>query len=56
MRADFLVSAPYVRALDLLMRALGTLDDLDEGVAAAQLSGVIDLVAARITEQSRCMH
>lgn len=56
MPANLLPPMPYIRALDLLTRALSTLDDLDEGIAAAQLSGVIDLVAARLGDQSRCTH
>ncbi len=56
MRADLLLSTPYLRTLDLLTRALGALDELGEGVAAAQLSGVIDMVAARISEESGCTH
>lgn len=47
---------PYFGALDLLTRALGMLDDLNEGLAAAQLSGVIDLVAARIGDDSLRTH
>lgn len=56
MPADLLPSTPYIRALDLLSRALSTLDDLDEGIAAAQLSSVIDIVAARIGEESHRTH
>lgn len=56
MSADPSLPVPYFGALDLLTRALGMLDDLNEGIAAAQLSGVIDLVAARIGDDGRRAH
>ncbi len=46
----------YAATLDLLTRALATLDSLDEGVAAAHLCSVIDLVAARLGEHSLSRH
>ena len=53
---DVSLPMPYIAALDHLTRALSTLDALNDGVAAAQLSGVIDLVMARIGDQSRLTH
>lgn len=49
-------SLPYAATLDLLTRALAALEDLDEGIAAARLCGVIDLVAARLGEHSLARH
>ena len=49
-------SLSYAATLDLLTRALATLDALDEGVAAAHLCSVIDLVAARLGDHSLSRH
>ncbi|MCP3734884.1 hypothetical protein M9979_08375 [Sphingomonas sp. RP10(2022)] len=50
------VSSQYFTTLTLLNQALDALDELGEGIAAAHLSSVIDLVAARIGEPSRSQH
>lgn len=47
---------PYILTLDLLTRALNTLDEMDEAIAAAHLSGVIDMVRERLGEQSLLTH
>lgn len=46
----------YFATLALLRDALSALDELGEGIAAAHLSSVIDLVAARIGETSTARH
>jgi hypothetical protein len=42
----------YLEALNLLDRALAILDRLDEGVAAAHLSSVIEAVQAAIASNA----
>jgi hypothetical protein len=42
----------YLEALDLLNRAMAILDHLDEGVAAAHLSSVIEAVQAAIASNA----
>jgi hypothetical protein len=46
----------YIDTLVMLKDALRALDELDEGIAAAQLCGVIDIVADRVARENPSRH
>jgi len=52
MANDSATAREYFDVLTLLQRALESLDAMNEHVAAAHLSGVIDIVAASVDQAS----